>query len=176
MAGVARVWRPTSWAGPRPSRKSLNWLSEAKRTPGKIRLKANNTGLFCVTLHSCFHLTPCLWQEKLVSPFCHILTGSQAPPAPPRPSFLLLQQPSSCTARTLLSVCLSLPCLEGTSCEFYVQHSYMLSTYSVTGMSILNLSAALRDSLLCNPFSSMKKAFRLLPSIPKHTISSSLKK
>ena len=39
MAGVARVWRPTSWAGPRPSRKSLNWLSEAKRTPGKIRLK-----------------------------------------------------------------------------------------------------------------------------------------
>lgn len=85
IAGVARVWRPTSWAGPRPSRKSLNWLSEAKRTPGKIRLKAKQHRIIFVTLNSCFHLAPCLRQEKLVSLFCHLLIGSQAPPAPPRP-------------------------------------------------------------------------------------------
>ena len=39
MGGVANVCRPTSWAGPRPSRKSLNWASEESLTPGKMRLK-----------------------------------------------------------------------------------------------------------------------------------------
>jgi len=39
--GVAKVCRPTSWAGPSPSRKSLNWLSAANLTPGKIKLKNN---------------------------------------------------------------------------------------------------------------------------------------
>lgn len=39
MAGVASVCRPTSWPGPRPSRKSLNWLSAPNRIPEKIRLK-----------------------------------------------------------------------------------------------------------------------------------------
>lgn len=39
MGGVASVCRPTSWAGPRPSRKSLNWASEESLTPGKMRLK-----------------------------------------------------------------------------------------------------------------------------------------
>lgn len=37
--GVAKVCRPTSWAGPSPSRKSLNWLSAANLTPGKIKLE-----------------------------------------------------------------------------------------------------------------------------------------
>lgn len=39
IGGVANVCRPTSWAGPRPSRKSLNWASEESLTPGKMRLK-----------------------------------------------------------------------------------------------------------------------------------------
>lgn len=39
MGGVANVCRPTSWAGPRPSRKSLNWASEESLTPGKMRLE-----------------------------------------------------------------------------------------------------------------------------------------
>lgn len=30
---VARVCRPTNWAGPMPSKKSLNWASEARHTP-----------------------------------------------------------------------------------------------------------------------------------------------
>ena len=38
MGGVASVCRPTIWAGPRPSRKSLNWLSAPSRV-GKINLQ-----------------------------------------------------------------------------------------------------------------------------------------
>ena len=47
IAGVARVCRPTSWAGPRPSRKSLNWLLAPRLTPGKIKLtqRTQRTGL-----------------------------------------------------------------------------------------------------------------------------------
>lgn len=44
MGGVANVWRPTSWAGPRPSRKSLNCASEESLTPGKMRLKQRDKG------------------------------------------------------------------------------------------------------------------------------------
>jgi len=43
IGGVANVCRPTSWAGPRPSRKSLNWASEESLTPGKMRLKEGKT-------------------------------------------------------------------------------------------------------------------------------------
>lgn len=39
MGGVARVWRPASWAGPSPSRKPVNCWSEASLTPGKISLQ-----------------------------------------------------------------------------------------------------------------------------------------
>ena len=39
MEGVARVWRPTIWAGPSPSRKSLNWLSGPRRVVGKTNLE-----------------------------------------------------------------------------------------------------------------------------------------
>lgn len=42
MGGVASVCRPTIWAGPRPSRKSLNWLSGPRRVVGKTNLKKNN--------------------------------------------------------------------------------------------------------------------------------------
>ena len=47
MGGVAKVWRPTSWAGPRPSRKSLNCASEESLTPGKMRLNQRGTTI-CV--------------------------------------------------------------------------------------------------------------------------------
>lgn len=43
MAGVASVCRPTSWPGPKPSRKSLNWLSAPSRIPEKIRLTHTHT-------------------------------------------------------------------------------------------------------------------------------------
>lgn len=39
MAGVASVCRPTSWAGPSPSRKSLNWLLAPMLMPEKIKLQ-----------------------------------------------------------------------------------------------------------------------------------------
>lgn len=38
MAGVASVCLPTNWAGPSPSRKSLNWLLAPRFTPEKIKL------------------------------------------------------------------------------------------------------------------------------------------
>ena len=38
MGGVAKVCRPASWAGPNPSRKPVNCLSDANFTPGKMRL------------------------------------------------------------------------------------------------------------------------------------------
>lgn len=38
MGGVASVCRPTSWPGPSPSRKSLNWLSAPSRVVGKMNL------------------------------------------------------------------------------------------------------------------------------------------
>lgn len=41
MAGVASVCRPTNWAGPSPSRKSLNWLLAPRFTPEKIKLERN---------------------------------------------------------------------------------------------------------------------------------------
>ena len=120
IAGVARVWRPTSWAGPRPSRKSLNWLSEAKRTPGKITIKAKQHRIILCYPQLLYPSSPLPAAGEVgVTILSLILTGSQAPPAPPRPSFLL-QQPSSSTACRLLSVCLSLPRLEGTDCEFYI--------------------------------------------------------
>lgn len=43
MGGVANVCRPTIWAGPRPSRKSLNWLSAPSRV-GKINLQKEAEG------------------------------------------------------------------------------------------------------------------------------------
>lgn len=43
MGGVASVCRPTIWAGPRPSRKSLNWLSAPSRV-GKINLQKKAEG------------------------------------------------------------------------------------------------------------------------------------
>lgn len=39
MGGVANVCRPTIWAGPSPSRKSLNWLSGPRRVVGKTKLQ-----------------------------------------------------------------------------------------------------------------------------------------
>lgn len=39
MGGVASVCRPTIWAGPSPSRKSLNWLSGPRRVVGKTNLR-----------------------------------------------------------------------------------------------------------------------------------------
>lgn len=39
MAGVASVCLPTNWDGPRPSRKSLNWLLAPRLTPEKIKLR-----------------------------------------------------------------------------------------------------------------------------------------
>lgn len=45
MEGVARVWRPASWAGPNPSRKPVKCLSDASFTPGKIRLRGEDRGL-----------------------------------------------------------------------------------------------------------------------------------
>lgn len=39
IGGVANVCRPTIWAGPRPSRKSLNWLSGPSLVVGKMNLK-----------------------------------------------------------------------------------------------------------------------------------------
>lgn len=39
MAGVASVCLPTSWAGPSPSRKSLNWLLAPTLMPEKIKLQ-----------------------------------------------------------------------------------------------------------------------------------------
>lgn len=50
MGGVANVCRPTSWAGPRPSRKSLNCASEESLTPGKMRLKQRDVCLYELTL------------------------------------------------------------------------------------------------------------------------------
>lgn len=38
IGGVASVCRPTSWPGPSPSRKSLNWLSAPSRVVGKMNL------------------------------------------------------------------------------------------------------------------------------------------
>ena len=51
MGGVASVCRPTIWAGPSPSRKSLNWLSGPRRVVGKTNLrerKQNDDG--CVVI------------------------------------------------------------------------------------------------------------------------------
>lgn len=43
MAGVASVCLPTNWAGPSPSRKSLNWLLAPRFTPEKIKLTHTHT-------------------------------------------------------------------------------------------------------------------------------------
>lgn len=95
IAGVARVWRPTSWAGPRPSRKSLNWLSEARRTPGKIRLEAKG--------HAGLNPQPSTFQESLTfllaSFVCQakvtlIFTGLQHPTPPPT-AWSILYSPAS---------------------------------------------------------------------------------
>lgn len=43
MAGVASVCLPTNWAGPSPSRKSLNWLLAPRFTPEKIKLTHKHT-------------------------------------------------------------------------------------------------------------------------------------
>lgn len=82
MEGVASVCRPTIWAGPSPSRKSLNWLSGPRRVVGKTNLrqrKQNNdrwilymdkwidgwTAGWILTFHQsclswcCRQLTPC---------------------------------------------------------------------------------------------------------------------
>lgn len=53
MGGVANVCRPTSWAGPRPSRKSLNCASEESLTPGKMRLNQRDTKV-CVFIRLTF--------------------------------------------------------------------------------------------------------------------------
>lgn len=42
MGGVANVCRPASWAGPNPSRKPVNCLSDASFTPGNISLTRQN--------------------------------------------------------------------------------------------------------------------------------------
>lgn len=48
MGGVANVCRPTIWAGPSPSRKSLNWLSGPRRVVGKTNLQLRgNWGKLC---------------------------------------------------------------------------------------------------------------------------------
>lgn len=39
MGGVASVCLPTIWAGPSPSRKSLNWLPGPRRVVGKTNLR-----------------------------------------------------------------------------------------------------------------------------------------
>lgn len=49
IGGVANVCLPTSWAGPSPSRKSLNWLSEESLTPGKMRLRQRKICMFVKT-------------------------------------------------------------------------------------------------------------------------------
>lgn len=41
IGGVARVCRPASWAGPNPSKKPVNCLSDASFTPGNIKLKTD---------------------------------------------------------------------------------------------------------------------------------------
>lgn len=102
IAGVASVWRPTSWAGPRPSRKSLNWLSEARRTPGKIRLKAK--------WHVWLNPQPSLLLSKLEFPagltgvvglrcHWHLSNYPTPPPRIPSPSHIL-QPPRPVTRST----------------------------------------------------------------------------
>lgn len=52
MAGVASVCLPTNWAGPSPSRKSLNWLLAPRFTPEKIKLpqKTQNSPLLTLKI------------------------------------------------------------------------------------------------------------------------------
>lgn len=52
MAGVASVCLPTNWAGPSPSRKSLNWLLAPRFTPEKIKLpqKTQNSQLLTLKI------------------------------------------------------------------------------------------------------------------------------
>lgn len=66
MGGVANVCRPTSWAGPRPSRKSLNCASEESLTPGKMRLKQRDTKA-CVYISSRFQKVGGKWIPWSVS-------------------------------------------------------------------------------------------------------------
>lgn len=46
IGGVASVCRPTSWPGPNPSRKSLNWLSAPSRVVGKMNLRRGEQRAF----------------------------------------------------------------------------------------------------------------------------------
>lgn len=61
IGGVASVCRPTIWAGPSPSRKSLNWLSAPSRVVGKTNLEKKADG----------HKRVSGWQGAVTVPLGH---------------------------------------------------------------------------------------------------------
>lgn len=163
IAGVARVWRPTSWAGPRPSRKSLNWLSEARRTPGKIRLKAKgHVGLnpqpspFQASLN--FLLASLVCQAKVTLIFIRL----QHPTPPPTArSVLYFPASRACHRKHLLyyagfwlCVFSHLVCEAGKTISV-VHAQYTRSTYLWHALPCLIILATLRVYYL--PLYSWKK-------------------
>lgn len=77
IGGVASVCRPTSWPGPSPSRKSLNWLSAPSRVVGKMNLPRRAKG-FCGA-------SGCWVSSEVYSPPPAESTGRGAQPRLPSP-------------------------------------------------------------------------------------------
>lgn len=88
IGGVASVCRPTSWPGPSPSRKSLNWLSAPSRVVGKMNLPRRAKGFCgasgCWVSSEVYSPPPPRAQGGVPSP------GSRPPAVPYVPSELLL--------------------------------------------------------------------------------------
>lgn len=91
MGGVASVCRPTIWAGPSPSRKSLNWLSGPRRVVGKTNLRVRGNSILmygcCIWIDGrtagwklTFHRSCLSWCCHQLSPCCPALSlGSSSP-------------------------------------------------------------------------------------------------